>query len=55
MTDKKVNTLELAGSDLDIVVATIEQWPIVADACGACLNGYSPSTKWEHGGPIIAR
>jgi hypothetical protein len=56
---------ELTGAQLDYWVAKAEGWKIVTDFGGPCwadasekkeyVAGYSPSTNWAQGGPIIER
>lgn len=47
---RKVNTNELIGAALDWAVAKCE-----GNAGDFGIDGYSPSTDWAQGGPIVER
>jgi hypothetical protein len=50
-----VNTHQLIGVELDWAVANYVTGALLAVPCSPvdALAGYSPSTRWQHGGPLI--
>ena len=55
---KTVKTSELIGAALDWAVAKCEGRPVEQDngmVNWPYLTGYSPSTDWSQGGPIVER
>ena len=51
----KIKTSELTGTALDWAVAKCEGMTIWEKAPAALWAGYTPSTNWAQGGPIIER
>ena len=51
----KRDVATLSGTELDYAVAQITgMLRMVRGTMAEQLGGYSPATKWQHGGPIIA-
>lgn len=54
----KHQVVELEGAALDLAVARLEGWALYGgqgDGRDPPRAPFSPSTSWEHGGPIIDR
>lgn len=52
---KPIKTSELSGAALDWAVAKCEGFKPHAAASLVIAGGYTPSTNWAQGGPIIER